>query len=173
MVAVLNSVPIPLQDPISRPKRPQFGKEKDPMEGLVSTTWERYLTQQSQVLSQTPARVGVTVSLTNQNASIGATDMSGGTLSAGLYQIQYYARITTADGTSSSLTVTFDWTDGGVAPSYSGAAMTGDTTTTIQSGIILIRSDALSPIRYSTVYASNTPGRMKYQLYVTLSEILA
>jgi hypothetical protein len=113
------------------------------------------------------------VSLTNQSASIGATDFSGGGLSAGLYRLTYYTRITQAATTSSSLTVTLDWQDGGVAPSISGAAITGNTTTTIQSNTVLVRIDGSSPVRYSTTYSSVGATPMKHSLYITLEEVLA
>lgn len=172
MTAVLNDAPIPLSDPIARPKREQFGKRKDPQEGLITEPWVSYLSQQSLVISQSMTRIN-SVSLTNQSASIGATDMSGGVISAGLYEIKYYARITQAATTSSSLTITFDWTDGAVSPSVSGTAITGNTTSTVQSGSYLIRVDNLSPVRYSTTYGSVGATPMKHSLYITLSEVQA
>lgn len=167
-----NIVPIPIQDAISQPTREEFVKrgQRDPKEGLVTQPWVDYFTSQGQLTGDAPARIK-TVQLTTQSAAIGATDFSGATLSSGLYRVSYYARITTPDGVSSSLTVTFDWTDGGATPSFSGAAITGNTVTSYQSETKLIHIDSLSPIRYSTAYASNTPGAMKYMLSFALESM--
>jgi len=172
MTAVLNQVPIPLSDPIARPKRAQYGKGVDPQEGHLTDAWTAWFTQLTQTTEGSPQRVA-SVTLTAQAASIGATDMSTGALSAGLYRISYYARITQAATTSSSLTVTLDWTDGGVSPSFSGAAMTANTVTTFQSETKIIKVDALSPIRYSTTYASVGATPMQYALRVVLEELEA
>ena len=114
------------------------------------------------------------VSHTAENSSIATTSLpTDGDLSAGLYRVTFYARITTAAGVSSSLTVNFGWTDGAVSQTHSGAAMTGNTTTTWQTGSILIYVDAATPITYSTTYASNAAGAMFYQLFVTLERMAA
>jgi hypothetical protein len=111
------------------------------------------------------------LTLTNQNAAIGATAIPLGTVTAGIYRIAWYARITTVDGVSSSLTVTARWTEGAVALTLSGAAITGDTTTSVQSGIVEVQVDANAAISYSTAYASNTPGQMKYALRLIVERV--
>jgi hypothetical protein len=73
------------------------------------------------------------------------------------------------------LEVTLDWTDRGFAKAFTGAAITSNVDTASQSGVILIRSDGGSPIRYSTTYAS-TGGLgldMAYDLYVVLEQVEA
>ena len=111
------------------------------------------------------------VSLTAQNASLGTTPIPLPSLATGLYRLTYYARITTVDAVNSSLTVTLSWTDGAVACSLSGAAMTGNTTATVQSSTAMIQIDAASPISYATTYASNTPGAMKYKLLILVEAV--
>jgi len=111
------------------------------------------------------------VALTAKAASIAATDLTDGTYPAGVYRVSYYARITQAATTSSSLTVTIDWTDGAVNPSQAGAAMTGNTTTTVQSGSVLLRSDKAAAINYATTYASVGATPMQYRLDVTLERM--
>jgi hypothetical protein len=165
----LNNVPIPLNDPIATPRREGQNQK---LEGLLTVVWQRWFDQLGLSMEAAPSRVA-NVPLTSQSASIGATDMSSGATSAGLYRVTYYARITQAAGLNSSLTVSFDWTDGGVAQSYSGAAMVGNLVTTYQSNTQMINVDALSPIRYSSVYASAGAPAMLYSLYVVLEEILA
>lgn len=175
MTFLLGSAPMPLQDPISRPKRTGlFGpKQDDPLEGTCSDPWVDWLSRLASQAGLAPTRIGQ-VSLVNQAASIAATDLSGGNLSAGLYKVSWYARITTAAGISSSLTVTIDWTDGGVAQQFSGAAMTGNTTATNQGeNQLLIHIDTLSPVRYSTVRASAGVPTMQYRLDVILEAVQA
>lgn len=111
------------------------------------------------------------VALTGQHASILTTPMPLPSLATGLYRVSYYAAITTADGVSSSLTVTLTWTESTLSKSVSGTAITGNTTTTVQSGTALLVLDAASPISYSTVYASNTPATMQYRLTILLEAL--
>ena len=106
------------------------------------------------------------IALTAQAVSISATAVPLGTLDAGLYWVTVYARITQADPTSSSLTVTIGFTTGGVACSFSGDALTGNTTNTVQSFSRLIRIDQGTTITYATTYS----GRgMRYSLDVLVN----
>jgi hypothetical protein len=164
-----NPVPIPISDPIARPPRKEYveKRQKDPQEGMVTQPWIDFFTDQEQLTGQAPSRVA-SANLTTQSASIGATDLTGGSISAGLYRITYYMEITQAAGVSSSITVSFDWSSGGVAKTFPGTAETGNTTTTYQSGIFMIRSDNLSPVRYSTTYVSVGAPVMEYSLDVLL-----
>jgi hypothetical protein len=111
------------------------------------------------------------VTLTAQSASIGTTPIPLPSLATGTYRVTTYARITTADAVSSSLTITITWTDGAIACSLSGAAMTGNTTSTVQSNTALVQIDAATPISYSVTYASNTPAAMKYKLIVLVEAV--
>src|SRR5204863_5568747 len=106
-------------------------------------------------------------SLTGQSASISTTAIPMGTIAAGLYRVQWEARITTPGTVSSSLTITISYTDDGVSCSQSGAAITGNTTSTVQSGVILVESDQTVPISYATTYASAGATAMVYKLNVT------
>lgn len=172
MTLALNNAPIPLSDPIARTRRAQYGNKPDPLEGMVTTPWIDYLSRLVTVISQNPNRVN-SVELTAQGASIGATDMSGGALNAGLYRVSYQARITRAGTVSSSLTVALAWTDGGVAVTFSYAAVTGNTTGTTDSNTRLIRIDGASPITYSTTYASVGATTMQHSLDLTLEIVKA
>lgn len=111
------------------------------------------------------------VNLTAQSSSLTTTPVPLPTLATGAYRISYYTRKTTADGVSSSLTITFSWTEGGQALSLSGSALTNDAVTAVQSGTLLILSDASSPISYSVAYGSNTPGAMKFRLYILVETV--
>lgn len=108
--------------------------------------------------------------LTGQVATIPSTPFPLGTNPGGLFRLSFYARITTPGSVSSSLTVSFSWTDGAVACSVSSAAMTGNTTGSTLSGSTLIQSDASSPIDFSALYASvGTP--MAFSLAVMLETV--
>lgn len=140
-------------------------------DGMMNPRWYIYFRDQNDQVNSTPQRVIAPVQLTVQDASIGTTPLPTDALAPGLYSVQYYARITTAAGVSSSLTVTISWTDGSVACSLSGAAMTGNTTGTVQTNTYLIKVDQASPISYSTTYASNPAGAMEYSLDIVLQAI--
>lgn len=145
----------------------------EPKSGMMSPRWYIYFRDQNDQVNSTPQAVITPVSLVNQNASIGTTPLPTDALAPGLYQVQYYARITTAAGVSSSLTVTISWTDGSVACSFSGAAMTGNTTGTLQTNTLLIEIDQASPVSFSTTYASNPAGAMEYKLLIVLQKVSA
>jgi hypothetical protein len=167
MTLVYTQPPIPNDDSVVR----RVQRPGDPIEKfLITEPWQEYFDDQSTVLNQTPRRINSVV-VSDSEASIGATDFSGGTLPAGLYRAAYYARITQAAGTSSSLEVTLDWTDHSISCSYTGAAMTGNTTATLQSQTLLIYIDAVSPVRYSTTYASVGSPVMSYSIYFTLERV--
>lgn len=171
MGGTLAIVPIPIDDPIAKPHRPEFGKGPDPQEGHVTRPWTDYFTSSGQSMQAATQRVGVPAALTAQAANIGATDFGGGDLTTGLYVINWYSRITTVAGVSSSLTVTFDWQDGGVAVSFTPAAITGNTTNSFGSYALPIHIDSASPVRFSTVYASNPAGQMQYSIFIALQRI--
>ena len=82
----------------------------------------------------------------------------------------WYLRITTAATTSSSVAVSFGWTDT-VSATLSGAAVTGNTVTTIQTGTGMFVVDAASPVTYTTSYSSVGATAMQYALSVTLEAV--
>lgn len=113
------------------------------------------------------------VSLTGQSASIGTTAIpTDGDLSAGVYRVTVYQRITTVDAVSSSVTTTLSWTDGSVACSFSGTALTGNTTATVGSFTFTMRIDAASPISYATTVALGS-GDGRYRLNIQLERLSA
>lgn len=139
--------------------------------GIVTEPWRVWLrnllvTQQSQPVITVPL-----VSMTGKTASIGTTAFGTGTLSAGFYRFSYYATVTTVAGVTSSLTVTANWTDHGVAQSRTSAEMAGNTTGTNQSEVWPIHLDASSPVSYSATYASNPAAVMVFSLYLTLETV--
>ena len=166
----VNAVPIPIGERVTvqrdRRKYPD-PKQSDPKEGTITRAWAEWLTNQSQIQASTARRL-FDVELQDQTGNIPATDVSNGTLAAGLYRVSYYATIVRSATSSSSLTVTLDFTDRSVSKSISGAAITSNLTSAAQSGSFLIRIEKNSPVRYSTTYASVGATTMAFDLCVTL-----
>jgi hypothetical protein len=156
--------PFPVEDPIAQLPAPlkQWGR--------LTEKWIDWFTTLGTQQNATSQRVR-TVTLVDQSASIGATSIPTGALSAGLYRVTTYARITRAATTSSSLTVTIGWVESTIALTLSGAAMTGNTVTTVQTNTYLLRVDASSPLTYSTTYASVGGTTMQYRLDVVLERV--
>ena len=84
-----------------------------------------------------------------------------------------FRSITTAATTSSSLTVTVGWTEGAVPLTVSGAAMTGNTTTTVQNATQVLQVDGSTPVTYATTHASSGATAMVYELTVLLEQLQA
>jgi hypothetical protein len=155
------SAPLPIRDPVVDPQR------------LITTPWIYALSAVQQQIDTSPSRLSG-VSLQTQGASIGTTAFPTGTLGAGLYRVQPYARITRAATTSSSLTVTVSFTESTLTLSTSWPALTGNTTGTILAGEPrLIRIDASTPVSYATTYASVGGTSMQYRLDLILERINA
>ncbi len=147
----------------------QSTARRDPF--YMAKSWLLWLLDSLLKAVQAAPQILTTVPLQAQHATIGATAIPLGSVTAGLFRVSYYARITSPDGVGSSLTVTLSWTESAVALSLSGAAMTGDTTTTVQSGTVLIQGDAAAAISYATTYASTTPAKMQYRLTVVVERV--
>lgn len=112
-----------------------------------------------------------TKTVTAQAASIASTPFAVGALSPGLYRVEFYARITQAATTSSSLTVTFSWVEGAVSCSKTFPALTGNTTATVDGNGALIRIDQASPVSYATTYASVGGTVMQYRADFVLTQV--
>jgi hypothetical protein len=53
----------------------------------------------------------------------------------------------------------------------SGAAMTGNTTTTVQNATQVLQIDGSTPVTYATTYASSGATAMVYELTVLLEQL--
>lgn len=109
---------------------------------------------------QTPTEIRISGS--GQTAALALTTIRTTTVAA-IFEIDYYIRKTTADGVSSSLTVTLGWLENSVAQTRVFAALTTDAVTANQSAVIPVLADALSNITIEIAYASNTPGQMVFR----------
>jgi len=151
-----NSEPIPVHD------------EFTDAAGFLTEVAAKWLQGISDNVQSSPSSISPQ-SLTGQTASIGVTPIPLGSINQGLYRLTYYFRIT-SPGTTSSLSVTFGWTDGGVACTKTSTAVMGNTTSTTDSNTYMIRSDAGLPITYSTTYASTGPA-MAHSLYIVVERV--
>jgi len=142
---------------------------RDPF--FISKSWLLWVQDALVSRVQNAPELRTAVVLTAQNAAIGATPIPLASVNAGRYRISFFARITTPDGVSSSLTISIGFTDGGVACTQSGAAITGNAVTSTQSGSLVVQSDANAPLTYAVSYASNTPGAMVYRLSVVCESL--
>lgn len=136
---------------------------------MITRPWQVWLRDLTTTATNAVALVQ-TVSLVGQAASIGTTSIPSIGLTTGLYRVTWYLRITTAATTSSSVAVSFGWTDT-VSATLSGAAVTGNTVTTIQTGTGMFVVDAASPVTYTTSYSSAGATAMQYALSVTLEAV--
>jgi hypothetical protein len=167
-----NPLPLPKLEALVIPRDPKTKQgQKDPQEGFVANPWERWFAAIAEVQSRNPVRLVAPISLTGQSASIVGTTIAPNQTIAGLYRLSYYTRITTVDAVSSSLTITLGWTDHAQALTNAFSAITGNTVSTFQNGRQEVYLDANTPILYATTYVSNTPGQMKYQLYVMIEAV--
>lgn len=150
------------------------GLPRDPIAdkttGLVSWVWKSWLQALAQQTDAAPFRLQ-TVSLDGQGAAIATTSVPIASLALGLYRITYALRITRAASSSSSATVTIGWIAGTVACSQAFAAVTGNTTDTVQSGSLLVRGDANAPITYAVAYASSGGTSMLFSIDLVVEAI--
>lgn len=157
----------PIQDSVVLPPEPN-----DPI-GIwaMGQSWVNWIIRSLMKRVSQTAIVLLAVVLEDQNASVSSTPFELEPISEGTYRIAWYAEVTTAAVTSSSLTVTIGFTHNSKSLSISGAAMTGNTTTTIQTGSIVVDADQNSPLTYATTYASNGAGQMVYYLRFVIEQL--
>lgn len=130
----------------------------------VNDRWRIWFRDAFVATSERAASRVADVALPAQSGSLATTPFPTGSLSAGLYRVSVFTRITTVAATSSSLAVTVSFTRGGVACSLSSPALTTNLTSSVQGTAWPIAIDAGTPISYSTTYASVPAGQMKYEL---------
>ena len=158
----------PIYEPMAERVAPTAGAGTGAL--LVTQRWVQWLGAFRDRVNEAPARHAV-ARLPAQAAAIATTPFPIGTLAPGLYRVSYTARIRRPATTSSRLTVTVSWTDGVVACRQSGAALTGNTTATVQAGTLLVRIDPATPIAYATAYQSVGGTPMQYDLHLVVEAV--
>ena len=122
----------------------------------------------SQIPVNYPAVNGV-VNLTAQSAAITATALVTASV-ASLWRVSYYAKVTTAASSSSTIgTITIGWTDGDdfTAQTAVSASSSANTTTTVLQGSVIVEAAAATAITYAMAYASSGGTPMQYSLHLT------
>jgi hypothetical protein len=142
---------------------------RESISGRVTTAMRYWLLSLSDRLNTTPNRVA-SADASTQAASITTTAFAITSVLPGLYRLSMAARITRAASTSSSLTITFGWTQA-VACTVSSTAMTGNTTATTGTFSALVRVDQDSSITYATTYASSGATTMQYRVDVICEQL--
>lgn len=100
-----------------------------------------------------------------------ATTAALTTRSAGYYRVSYNVQITQAASSSSTLTVTIGWLQNGSSKTVAFAAVTGNTTSTVQGDSKMVKADASSDITYATAYGSVGGTPMNYAIDVCVEKL--
>lgn len=138
--------------------------------GFITRWWDDWFLALTGTVQNAPVSIGSMISLQAQSASIGTTDIASELLPEGWYRVTTFVRITTPASVSSSLTVEINSTDGGVSYGFTFAAITGNTTDTVQSETKLMKVDGSAPCTFVTTYVSvGTP--MQYSIDIILEQV--
>jgi hypothetical protein len=170
---LLDREPFPVHDFIVRRRRPEYALQgrPDPLEDKLTEVFANYFIRLGDTVNASAVRIADPVGLTAQGASVAATDLSGGGVSQGLYRVEWFAHITRAATTSSSLTVALDWVANTFTLTKTFTAITGNTTSSFGDGQAFFYADAASPVRYTLTYASVGGTSMQYQFRATLERV--
>jgi hypothetical protein len=163
----MSTSPFPYEVPVSPETmdRNTGRKSRSPYFSQEIVDW---LLEQQQGVNNSPTRFGG-VSLTLQGASVPSTPIPMPALSAGLYRVSVYARITRAGSVSSSLIVTIGHTDGAVSCTQSTPALITNTTASFVGATFVVRSDASVALTYATTYADGGGAlSMQYALSIVV-----
>lgn len=163
--------PIPLQtdllDRVNIKELLRKGMDWIPRMSMNWLIWFRALVLAVDATAKTIGSTG----LTAQGAAIPTTPINLPALNTGLYRVTWYLRITRAAGTSSSAQLTLTWIDGGVAQSFTAAAVTGNTTATVQTGTFTLHLDTGTTLDYAVGYASVGAPTMQYTLSLVVETL--
>lgn len=111
--------------------------------------------------------------LTSQAASIATTPLAIGNVTQAVWRVSYTVRVTTPGTATGTIQVTVTWTERGVVQTETGTLLNGNLTTTREGRTLIIRTDAGTPISYSTAYTSTGATAMRYSLDVVAEELAA
>lgn len=141
-------------------------------EGTLNLNAETINLNATTNLTRNGIQLGTTasVALENQNSDVpGILQVDGATPPKGLYRLSYYL-VTTTPGTSGTVKATFVWTDSAAPRSVDSATLAFGTLAAPASGSLVVQSDGINPITYTTVIDSAV-GDPEYALYITLERL--
>jgi hypothetical protein len=159
----MNAVPPPLRDSVIELDESTPGR-KEPF--YLAKSWARWFQESLLARTNTTVAITKTTPLVSQTAAI-TTSSAFLTLGPGLFRVSWLIRVSVAASVSSALQVTIGWVRSGIAQTKVGASLTGNTTTTYESGSTLVRADGLTDITYAVTYASSgTPCQFEFDVVV-------
>lgn len=151
----MNPQPITVNDQVSK---------KD---GMIANSFLQWLQWLVGLVMRAPVRMTPDVNLTAQAASIAATDLAPVQYS-GVYRISHFLHITRAATTSSSVQLVVSFVSDGTTLTNTSTAVTGNTTTTFQTGSILVYIDGGTTPSFTVTYASVGATSAQYRLTLLL-----
>ena len=163
---------VTMQDQSTTTKQMKFN-----MTGISASTTRTMKWQDTNgsvvVVGNTTAASGTlgVVSLTGQTGSVASTNLlTGNTTSAGMYRVNVYAVVSTADAGTSSLTVTVGWNDGVQAQTDTSITIpTNLSSGKTGKGTVVLYSAASQNVTISTTLAkTNSPAYAIYARIVAL-----
>lgn len=143
---------------------------KDPLiddARLMGANWIRWMSQLLARVLVTVGKPATPVHRTGLSVSIVATTLFT-PATPGDYRVNWYAQVTQAATTNSSLTVTIGWTANSVActKTFAPASLTTNTTASCDGDSVTIRPDSGQAVTYATAYTSTGATPMQYMLDV-------
>ena len=128
-----------------------------------------WLEQQRRV-EDGPEQLG-TVSLSAQSADIAATPVPMPDLTAGMYRVSYYVRVTRAGSVSGEIQIQIGWTDGTIALTSAGTNLTANTTSTFEQRTLFLAVAANVSITYEAIYNDGGGTAMQYKLEIVVEKL--
>lgn len=138
---------------------------------ILTGDWTRWFQLFWARVSAAVQRAGTPIGTdANQSAAVATTTLYTVTQTE-LYRLSWYARITVADGVSSSLQLTVTWREGSHTSTKVFTALTGDTTSTYDGAVWPFYADSGTLVTYALAYASNTPAKMRYRISLCVEQL--
>jgi hypothetical protein len=150
--------PIPFRAPLSS------------IGGFLAQAWIAWLQSLVDAIQAAAAVVG-SLSITGRSSAVVATPLNTNGLTDGFYKVTFYLRISRPASVSSSAQIVIGWTDGGVALSTTGTLLNGNTTATLQSGIVTIKVDQGTDVTVGVNYASVGGTSMQFAIEARLERV--
>ena len=164
-MALLNNAPMPAGDPMVYP--PKHAQAE-----LVTRPWLDWFNNIISNQSKASGEIAK-VTLRDQTAAIATTAINTQPLTAGLYQILFYLRLSEVDPVSANIVLTFTFTWNGTARTIVSGTLGANTLTqTVGTPEPLIAVDANTQITYSTAVTWGVTGG-KYAIDIILLEVSA
>lgn len=138
--------------------------------GLITRWWDDWFLALTGTVQNAPVSIGSILSLPDQAASIGTTDVTNDALAEGWYRVTTFVRITVPASVSSSLIVEVNGISKGVTYGFIFDAIVGNTVDSVQSETKLMKVDGSSLITMQTTYVS-VGTAMEYDIDVTVEQV--